>query len=401
MEFSVPESIAATLDTLRRFVDDRVLPVEGVARRDGFDAVRSELVALRGEARAQGLWLPQIEKAHGGMGMSVLEHGMVSEVLGRSPLGHYALNCQAPDAGNMELLIEFGTPAQKDRWLVPLLEGKTRSCFGMTEPDHAGSNPVWMGTKAQLDGEHWVIDGHKWFTTAADGADFCIVMAVTEPDAAPHERASMIIVPTDTPGFTRVRNIPVMGEAGEGWMSHAELRLEGVRVHKDNLLGASGKGFALAQARLGPGRIHHCMRWIGLCERAFDLMANRAVTRKLAPDKRLGDTQTIQHWVAESRAEIDSARLLVLHAAWRIGNVGMKAARVDISLIKFHVAAVLQRVVDRAIQCHGALGITEDTVLSWIYRHERGARIYDGPDEVHKTVVARRILKGYASGDKA
>lgn len=396
MDFSVPESIASVLPPLRRFVDERVIPVETKARDEGFFSVTDELTALRAEAKAQGWWLPQIEKDHGGMGLSVLEHGMLSEVVGRSPLGHYALNCQAPDAGNMELLIEFGTPAQKERWLMPLLAGSTRSCFGMTEPEFAGSNPVWMGTTARRDGDDYVLSGHKWFTTAADGAAFCIVMAVTEPEGAPHERASMLLVPTDAPGFVHVRNIAVMGEAGEGWMSHAELRFEDVRVPADQVLGAPGKGFALAQARLGPGRIHHCMRWIGLCERALDLMARRATTRKLSPEKRLGETQAVAHWIAESRAEIDAARLLVLHAAWRIDNVGMKAARVDISLIKFHVAGVLQRVVDRAIQCHGALGITEDTVLSWIYRHERGARIYDGPDEVHKNVVARRILRGYA-----
>lgn len=395
MEFSVPESLAPTLHTLRTLVDEQILPLEVEAREAGFAAVLPRLNALRTELRAKGLWLPQLPAAHGGMGLSVLEHGMVSEVLGRSPLGHYALNCQAPDAGNIELLIEFGTPAQKERWLEPLLAGEIRSCFGMTEPDHAGSNPVWLGTTARRDGEHWVIDGHKWFTTAADGAALCIVMAVTEPQGAPHERASMLLVPTDTEGFERVRNISVMGEAGDGWMSHAEIRLHGVRVPADHVLGAPGKGFALAQARLGPGRIHHCMRWIGLCERAFDLMAQRAVDRRLSPQQRLAETQTVQHWIAQSRAEIDAARLLVLHAAWRIDEVGVKAAREDISLIKFHTAGVLQQVVDRAIQCHGALGITDDTVLSWIFRHERGARIYDGPDEVHKNVVARRILRRY------
>jgi len=396
MDFSIPKSLAPMLDTLRRFVDEHVIPLEAEARAAGFYAIEPQLQQLRQRARTGQWWLPQIAEAHGGMGLSVLEHGMVSEVLGRSPFGHYVLNCQAPDAGNMELLIEHGSEEQRERWLRPLLDGQIRSCFAMTEPEHAGSNPVWLGTQARRDGDSWVLDGHKWFCSSADGATFAIVMAVTDPEAVLHERASMIIVPTDTPGFTRVRNIAVMGDAGEGWASHAELRLEGVRVPVDHILGRPGQGFALAQARLGPGRIHHCMRWIGLCERAFDEMAHRAVTRRLAPHERLADTQTVQHWIAESRAQIDAARLLVLHAAWRIDNVGMKAAREDISLIKFHTAEVLMRVVDRAIQCHGALGITEDTVLSWIYRHERGARIYDGPDEVHKTVVARRILQRYA-----
>lgn len=397
MDFSVPKTLAPTLETLRRFIDEHVIPLESEAREAGFHAVESRLGELRQRVRTGGWWLPQIDQAHGGMGLSVLEHGLVSEVLGRSPLGHYVLNCQAPDAGNMELLLEHGTEAQRERWLRPLFDGKIRSCFAMTEPEHAGSNPVWMGTRARRDGDHWVLDGHKWFCTAADGAAFAIVMAVTEADAAPHERASMIIVPTDAPGFSLVRNIPVMGEAGDGWMSHAELRLDDVRVPVDHLLGHPGQGFALAQARLGPGRIHHCMRWIGLCERSFDQMARRAVSRKLSPDQRLGDTQTVAHWIAESRAEIDAARLLVLRTAWKIDEVGVKEAREDISLIKFHTAEVLMNVVDRAIQCHGALGITEDTVLSWIYRHERGARIYDGPDEVHKTVVARRILRRYVA----
>ncbi len=400
MEFSIPPHLAPILDSLRRFVDEHVVPLEQEVHERGFFAALPKLREVRQRARAEGLWLPQLPKEHGGMGLSVLEHGMVSEVLGRSLLGHYSLNCQAPDAGNMELLLEFGTDEQKKRWLEPLLDGRTRSCFGMTEPEHAGSNPVWMSTKARRDGDEWVLDGHKWFCSSADGADFAIVMAVTESDAAPHERASMIIVPTDAPGFTRVRNISVMGDAGEGWMSHSEIRLEGVRVPAENILGQSGKGFALAQARLGPGRIHHCMRWMGLCERSFDLMATRAVTRHLSPDQRLGDTQTVQHWIAESRAEIDATRLMVLHAAWRIDEVGVKAAREDISLIKFHAANVLMRVVDRAIQCHGAMGISDDTVLSWIYRHERGARIYDGPDEVHKTVVARRILRRYGASKR-
>jgi alkylation response protein AidB-like acyl-CoA dehydrogenase len=262
----------------------------------------------------------------------------------------------------------------------------------MTEPEFAGSNPVWMETRAVRDGDAYLITGHKWFTSSADGAAFTIVMAVTDPDAAPHRRASQIIVPMDAPGLTLVRNIPVMGEAGSDYMSHAELRFDGVRVPVTNRLGAEGEGFALAQERLGPGRIHHCMRWIGICERAFTLMVRRAATRKLAPGEPLGRQQVVQHWIAESRAEIDAARLLVLDVAHRIEREGASAARDGISLIKFHVAGVLQRVLDRAIQVHGALGMTEATPLAYWYRHERGARIYDGPDEVHKSAVAKRIL---------
>jgi alkylation response protein AidB-like acyl-CoA dehydrogenase len=277
-----------------------------------------------------------------------------------------------------------------------LLSGDIRSCFGMTEPENAGSNPIFLSTRAVLDGDEWVINGHKWFTSSADGASFCIVMAVTDPDAHKYQRASMIIVPTDTPGFELVRNIPVMGEAGEDYFSHAEIRLTDVRVPKENLLGGEGAGFAVAQQRLGPGRIHHCMRWIGICERAFDMMCERAATRELSPGKPLGHKQFVQGWIAESRAEIDAARLMVLRVAWLIDQQGDYAARVDVSTIKFFVANVLQRVLDRAIQTHGALGITDDIVLSYWFRHERGARIYDGPDEVHKARLARKILEKYA-----
>jgi alkylation response protein AidB-like acyl-CoA dehydrogenase len=311
-------------------------------------------------------------------------------------IGHYVFNVQAPDAGNMELLLHHGSVEQKEHWLRPLVAGEIRSCFGMTEPELAGSNPVRLGTTARREGDDYILDGHKWFTSAAEGAAFCIVMAVTHPDAPkPHARASQILVPTDTPGFEIVQNLAVMGERGEGWMSHAEVRLDGARVPAANRIGPEGAGFALAQERLGPGRIHHCVRWIGICERAFDLMCERAASRELERGKPLGLRQIVQEWIAESRAEIDAARLLVLRTAWRIDREGAAAARDDVSLIKFHTAAVLQRVLDRAIQTHGALGLTEATPLAFWWRHERGARIYDGADEVHKTAAARRILERY------
>ena len=272
------------------------------------------------------------------MGLSLMEFAFVSEELGRTPLGHYSFHCQAPDVGNMEILHEFGTPEQKRTWLEPLAAGRIRSCFSMTEPAMAGSNPAWMGTQARLEGGHWQIDGRKWFTTAADGAAFAIVMAVTDPEhPSVYSRASQIIVPMDTPGVRLVRNIAVMGEAGSGWASHGEITYEKVRVPAANLLGESGAGFVIAQARLGPGRIHHCMRWIGICQRAFDLLCDRAVSRELSPGRPLGLKGTIQQWIAESRAEIDSARLLVLHAAWRIDQDGAFTARDDISMIKFLV----------------------------------------------------------------
>ncbi len=377
----------------RAFLESEVHPRERAFLARPFRDLLPELQQLRDEVKKRGLWAPHLPREHGGLGLPLGDFAVVSAALGESPFGHYLFNCQAPDVGNQELLLAHGTPAQRERWFVPLARGEIRSCFAMTEPEFAGSNPVWMETRAVRDGDAYVITGHKWFTSSADGAAFTIVMAVTDPDAAPHRRASQIIVPMDAPGLTLVRNIPVMGEAGSDYASHAELRFDGVRVPAANLLGAEGEGFALAQERLGPGRIHHCMRWIGICERAFRLMVARAATRELAPGEPLGRQQAVQHWIAESRAEIDAARLLVLDVAERIEREGARAARDGISLIKFHVAGVLQRVLDRAIQVHGALGMTDETPLAYWYRHERGARIYDGPDEVHKSAVARRILE--------
>jgi alkylation response protein AidB-like acyl-CoA dehydrogenase len=325
-----------------------------------------------------------------------MEFAQVSEVLGTSPLGHLIFNCNAPDIGNMELLHQFASAELKKKYLHPLMNGEIRSCFAMTEPEFAGSNPVNMATTAQREGNQYVINGHKWFTTAADGANFTIVMAVTDAqNPNPYLRASMVLVPLENPGFQLVRNISIMGEAGEDYFSHAEVRFTNCKVPIENLIGYEGQGFALAQARLGPGRIHHCMRWIGICERAFDLMCSRATSRKLNDHKFLSHQQIIQAWIAECRANINAARLMVLHTAYKIEKEGAKAAKEEISTIKFFVADVLMKTLDKAIQVHGALGITDDTLLSFWYRHERGARIYDGPDEVHKVSLAKAILKGY------
>ena len=383
------------LTSIRAFLDERVIPLEREFLASPFAAMEPRLAALRAEVRQRNLWAPHLPAALGGRGLSLTDFAHVSALLGETPIGHYVFNCQAPDIGNCELLLAHGTDEQKRRWLEPLARGEIRSCFSMTEPEFAGSNPVWIGTTATREGDSYRIDGHKWFTSSADGAAFTIVMAVTAAGAPPHERASQIIVPLDTPGVTRVRNISVMGDTGSGYASHAELRFEGVRVPVANRIGDEGAGFTLAQERLGPGRIHHCMRWLGICERAFRLMCDRAATRELAPGEPLGAQQSVQHWIAESRAEIDAARLLVLDTARQVEEQGSHAARDRISLIKFHVAGVLLRVLDRAIQVHGALGMTDDTPLAYWYRHERGARIYDGPDEVHKSAVARRILKAH------
>jgi alkylation response protein AidB-like acyl-CoA dehydrogenase len=380
---------------MRAFVEEELYPLEPEAREHGFKALVPKLREKRAKVRQLGLWCPQIPREQGGMGLSLLEHGQVSEVLGGSTLGHYCFNCQAPDAGNMEILMQFGSEMQKKTWFRPLVEGEIRSCFSMTEPDRPGSNPVWMDTTAVKQGSDYVINGRKWFTSSYDGASFAIVMAVTNPEAPPHKRASQIIVPLNTPGFKFVRNIPLMGHAGDDYDSHAEVTYENCRVPQTYLLGEEGAGFAIAQERLGPGRIHHCMRWIGICERSFDLMCRRAASRELAPGKPLGSQQIIQQWIADSRAEINAARLMVLEAAWKIDNQGMNQAREEISCIKFFAADVLLKVIDRAIQVHGALGITSDTPLSTFLRNERGARIYDGADEVHKVVVAKRVLSRY------
>ena len=396
MGFEIREDFRGMLDEVRAFVDERIAPVEEGFLSGGHSESSREIVGLRDDVRSRGWWAPHVARDHGGMGLSFLDHARLTEVLGRSPLGHFVFGCQAPDAGNAEILHMFGSDAQKEAFLEPLAAGNARSCFAMTEPDNPGSNPVQLSTRAVLDGDEWVLDGHKWFITGAHGADFAIVMAVTDPDAAsPHGRASMIIVPTDTPGYEFVRRISVMGDVGHGNATHCELRFNGCRVPKANLLGGRGAGFMIAQERLGPGRIHHCMRWLGIAERSFDMMCRRAVEREIAPGKPLASRQTIQNWIAESRSEIDSARLLVLHAAEKMDREGARAARVEISTIKFFVAGMLQRVIDRALQTHGALGMSDDTVLAWFYRHERAARIYDGPDEVHKSVVARRILRAY------
>ena len=390
--------LAETLARIRALVREELVPLEGRFLGEPFRQLLPALEAVRARVKREGLWAPPLPPALGGMGMSLADFARVSEALGWSPLGHYAFNCQAPDIGNMELLHAHGTPQQQARFLEPLARGEIRSCFSMTEPGHAGSNPVWLSTTAVRDGGHYVVNGQKWFTSAADGAAFTIVMAVTDPDAPkPHQRASQILVPADTPGFRIVRNLPIMGDVGDDYFSHAEVAYEECRVPVENRIGPEGAGFMLAQERLGPGRIHHCMRWIGICERAFDLMCRRAASRELSPGERLGAKQAVQHWIAESRAEIDAARLMTLDAAARIDRGGARAARVEISTIKFFVAGVLQRVLDRAIQVHGAYGMTDDLLLSFWYRHERGARIYDGPDEVHKSLVAREILKGYGA----
>jgi len=390
------QNLEQLIANISRFLRDEAYPLEQSFLQQPFKELVSTLAAKREQVKAAGMWTPHLPKEYGGLGLTLSEFARVSEELGRTPIGHYLFNCQAPDIGNTEILIAHGTEEQKERYLLPLARGEVRSCFSMTEPEHPGSNPTWMSTTATREGDDYVINGHKWFTSSADGASFAIVMAVTNADAPnKYKRASQIVVPIPTEGFAIVRNINVMGEPGSDYASHAEVTYTNCRVPQTNLLGQEGAGFTIAQERLGPGRIHHCMRWIGICERAFDLMCDYSAHRQLMPGVFVGNKQIVQEWIAESRAEIDAARLLVLDTASRIDRDGANAARHNISLIKFYVAGILGKVLDRAIQVHGARGLTNDTLLSYWYRHERGARIYDGPDEVHKTVVAREALRKF------
>jgi alkylation response protein AidB-like acyl-CoA dehydrogenase len=390
------EELIGITDRIKEFLRKQVYPLEPDFLRCPFRELIPDLALKREAVKAMGLWAPHLPREHGGLGLTLSEFALVSEELGRTPMGHYLFNCQAPDIGNMEILMDHGTAEQKEKYFQPLARGEVRSCFSMTEPEHPGSNPTWMSTTARKEGDDYVINGHKWFTSSADGAGFAIVMAITNPEASSrYKRASQIIVPIPAEGFQLVRNINVMGDEGSDYASHAEVRYEDCRVPQSNLLGEEGEGFTIAQERLGPGRIHHCMRWIGICERAFDLMCSYAARRELSPGVALGSRQNVQEWIAESRAEINAARLLVLQTARSIDRRGAASVREDISLIKFFVAGILQKVLDRAIQTHGALGLTDATLLSYWYRHERAARIYDGPDEVHKTVVARSVLRKY------
>ena len=395
MDFNPSERTQKMLDKIESFVREELFPLEQKFLHGTFKDLVPLLEEKRAMVKKEGLWGPNHPADLGGLDMPLLDHGLITETLGMSPIGHYVFGCQAPDAGNIEVLHKHGTDEQKQTYLKPLLDGKIRSCFSMTEKDTAGSNPTLLAATAAKDGDDYVLNGEKWFSSSADGASFSIAMMVTNPAAGSSRRTSMIIVPMETPGFKFVRNVPIMGDNGSDYDSHAEVLFENCRVPQTNLLGREGAGFLIAQERLGPGRIHHCMRWLGICKRSLEMMCQRAVNRKINDKEYLADTQLVQAWVAESAAEIHSARMMVLHTAWMIDQVGSTKAHINIGMIKFHVAGLMQKVIDRAVQVHGALGITDDTILSHYYRHERAARIYDGPDEVHKLSVAKRILRNY------
>jgi acyl-CoA dehydrogenase len=387
----LPQDILEMRERYRAFMDEHVYPNEPVLDREDGDA--DALVReLRGRAKAEGLWAPHLGPEAGGTGRGFLAYAYLNEVIGRALWGQLVFGCQAPDAGNAEILHLYGTDEQRERWLRPLVAGEVRSFFSMTEPEVSGADPTGLRTTAVRDGDDWVIDGHKWFSSGAEGAAFGIVMAVTEPDAEPHRRMSQIVVPVDAPGV-EITPVPVLGHRGHGWTTHCEVRYTGVRVPVANLLGDGGDGFRIAQKRLGPGRIHHVMRWLGQMQRAFELLCARALERE-AFGGPLAEKQTVQNWIADSAAEIQACRLLTLDAAHKIDRGD--EARVEISLIKFYAARVLNDVIDRAIQVHGALGLTGRTPLAAMALAARGGRIYDGPDEVHRMVVSRRILRAFA-----
>ncbi len=401
-DFETEPEYAAKLAWACELVDEEIIPLETLDIPD--EGLLRAIRPLQEEVKRQGLWAAHLPPELGGMGFGQVKLGLLHEILGRTYLAPVVFGNNAPDSGNAELLavgIEAsGREEQRERWLSPLLEGKLRSAFSMTEPG-AGADPTLIRTTAMRDGEEWVINGHKWFTSNGSVSDFLIVMCVTNPDVHPYVGCSMIIVPTDTPGVDVVRDVPTMEHPFEvtgRFGGHSEIYYRDVRVPFENLVGNEGEGFRLAQMRLGPGRIHHCMRWLGQSQRAFDMLCERAVSRYLHGST-LADKQFAQGWVADSMAEMTAARLMTLQAAWKMDREGAPAARVEIAMIKYYGASVLYNVIDRAIQAHGSLGFSTDLPLEHMYRAARAARIYDGPDEVHKVTVARQVLKRYTPVD--
>lgn len=403
MDFELSPTAQDLRERLLAFMEERVYPAEAVYREQMAAAGDPHhhpaiIEELKAEARSRGLWnlfLPH--KTEWTDGLSNTDYAPLAEITGRSPLAPEALNCSAPDTGNMEILTMFGTPEQKERWLQPLLEGEIRSCFAMTEPEVASSDATNIRCEIRREGDEYVINGHKWWISGAAShrCKVAILMGKTDPEAPIHLQQSMVLVPLDTPGVTIVRNLPVFGyEDREG---HCEILFEEVRVPVSNLLGEEGGGFAIAQARLGPGRIHHCMRALGAAERALELMCRR-VRDRVAFGKPLAEQGVIQQWIADSRIEIDQARLLTLYAAWLMDTVGNRGARTEISAIKVVAPNVALRVVDRAIQAHGGAGVSNDVPLAAMYAGLRTLRLADGPDEVHRMVIARRELRKYEAG---
>jgi len=389
IDFTIPPDLDELRTRVAAFVQDEVLPVESGLPEEATDGdLAAVLGLLREKARAGGLWTPHLPTEWGGVGVGPLGMALVSQECGVSALASLALNAMAPDEGNMHLLLHAGTPEQLERYLRPLAAGETRSCFAMTERA-AGADPLGLRTRAVRDGDEWVIDGEKWFITGADGAAFAIVVALTDPRAEnPYARYSLLLVDAGTPGWKVVRQVPVMGTHGPG--GHCEVLLDGVRVPADALLGAPGAGFLLSQVRLGPARLAHCMRWIGVAQRALDIAAERARERETFGEP-LANRQAVQWMLADSAIELYAARLMVLHSAWLIERGD--DSRQEISMAKVHVSEIMGNVIDRAIQICGSLGYSKDLPLERFYRDARAARIYDGPSEIHRMVIARNVLK--------
>jgi acyl-CoA dehydrogenase len=402
-DFQTDPEFQEQLDWMREVVVEQIEPLDLIKHEMTREAWNRATAPIKAEVKARGLWAAHLDQELGGQGMGQLRLALMHEILGRTRSATILFGNQAPDSGNSELLAIGADDAQKDRWLWPLLAGDLTSSFSLTEPGVAGSDPTQIQTTATLDGDEYVINGHKWFASNASQADFVLVMAVTNPDAGPYERASMIVVERGTPGMNIVRDVgtldhPWHREGDEHAGGHAEILFEDCRVPKEHLIGRPGEGFLLSQKRLSGGRIHHAMRWIGQSNRAFDMLCERAVSRDLH-GRRLGDKQFIQDFVTESRTEIDAARLLTLHTAWHWDTYGPEKTRVQIAQVKYWGARVLYNVIDRAIQTHGALGYSTDLPLEAMYRLARNYRISDGADEVHKSFIARHVLKSYAPVD--
>ena len=390
MSFEVPEHVRPIRQRVRAFIEEKIYPVETQLEQRRDPAAGTLMRRLMNEAKAAGLWALGHPKEIGGQGLPFLDYVYVNEVVGRSEYAMVALGTHSLQDSIMLNL--YASPEWRDRYLKPLVAGEVFPSFAMTEPEVASSDPTQLQTTAVLDGDHWVINGRKWFTSGADVAAYTTVMARTEPDAPAHQAFSMIVVPTDTPGYTIVRDVPVMGMHG----GHCEVLYDQVRVPRSNLLGPRGAGFLIAQQRLGPGRIFHCMRWLGQAQRAFDLMCERANNR-VAFGSPLADKQQVQQMIFDTAAEIQACRLLTLDAAHKIDQGD--PARIEIGIIKVVGAQMVHNAIDRAIQIFGAKGVSADTPLERMYRHARFARIYDGPDEVHRVSVARQILRAYRKGE--
>jgi len=402
-DFETEPEFEEKLAWMRGFVKEEIFPIETLNLPH--DQMIKFIKPLQDEVRRRGLWAAHLPAELGGMGFGQVKLGLMHEILGQTPYGPVVFGNNAPDSGNAELLAAgmemTGREDIRERWLTPLLEGKIRSGYSMTEPNSAGSDPRLLKSTAVLDGEEWIINGHKWYTTNGSVADILIVMAVTNPDVHPYQGSSMFVVPVNTPGVTIVRDVGSMDDPEIHYGrfgNHAEILYEDVHIPADHLIGPEGSGFLLAQTRLGPGRIHHCMRWLGQSQRAFDMMCERALSR-YTHGSLLAEKQTVQNWIADSRAEMHAARLMTLQAAWKMDKVGASASRDEIAMIKYYGASVLHNVIDRAIQTYGALGYSCDMPLEAMYRWARAARIYDGPDEVHRQTVARHALKEYTPSE--